>query len=53
MESRYRHLTLEDRRLIFRLLEAKHSIPAIAARIGVLVTVLQKVPLSNPLKLHI
>jgi len=34
MGSRYSHLTLEDRRLIFRLLEAKHSIPAIAARLG-------------------
>lgn len=27
-------LTLDDRRLIFRLLEAKQSIPAIAARLG-------------------
>jgi IS30 family transposase len=34
MGSHYSHLTLEDRRLIYRLLEAKHSIPAIAARLG-------------------
>lgn len=34
MGTRYRHLTLDERRLIFRLREAKASIPQIAERLG-------------------
>jgi len=32
--NRYNHLTLDDRRLIFRLLNAKVSVPKIAERLG-------------------
>lgn len=34
MGAQYDHLTLEDRRLIYRLREAKVSVPAIARRLG-------------------
>ena len=34
MGNRYDHLTLDDRRLIFRLLQAKVSVPKIAERLG-------------------
>lgn len=34
MGSHYSHLTLDERRLIFRLWEAKAGIPLVAARLG-------------------
>ena len=34
MESTYRHLTLEERRMLFRLLNAKLPIKEIAAQLG-------------------
>jgi IS30 family transposase len=34
MGSHYHHLTLEERRLIFRLTEAKLAVPLIATRLG-------------------